>query len=532
MGIQEFVVSNISRIFLPWVLGILYFYRYFFFSFFDTVIGDRGDGRFVALVTNHWFRVIFEGVPWKDLNIFYPTQESIGFSDLNLLLAIPNTFMRFAGLDIFLAFTISTIIFNFIGYFSFYLLLTLVFKVNKSIAIFSAMIFTFSSSNVIALSSHPQLFTIYLIPLLLLALAFIYTKDVSNYKIIIFTYLLFGLIFSSSVYIFIFLIISLLFTVFFIFLLYKHLVLLKKSKFFDVKHLMLAIISIVTGMLPGLVVYLPTKNKFGGRNFSEVAEYIPNIINTINVGDQNIVWSYLLNKLDFNIDIYSDELSLNPTPIFLVATLIFSALIYQKHKIQYIFLFTSILNIILISKFNNITPWKLFYAIDGFDSIRALGRLNLVTNLWLSIAFAISLNVILKKNMLPKLLIFFLCNFIFLEQIQTSQNFSISRNDQKFIIKTAQAVPSKCQVFYINSELTSTPQAFIQNDAFLISQISGIPTLNGYSGVYPKNWNLNSIGDPSYLMRINEYVKTQQITRNTCELNISMSKWYLRTIHN
>ena len=109
------MVINISRIFLPWVLGILYFYRYFFFSSFDTVIGDQGDGRFVALVTNHWFRVIFDGVPWKDLNIFYPTQESIGFSDLNLLLAIPNTFMRFAGFDIFLAFTISTIIFNFIG---------------------------------------------------------------------------------------------------------------------------------------------------------------------------------------------------------------------------------------------------------------------------------------------------------------------------------------------------------------------------------------------------------------------------------
>lgn len=522
------MVNNNTRIFLPWVIGILYFYRDFFFSFFDTVIGDQGDGRFVALVTNHWFRVIFGETPWKDLNIFYPVNESIGFSDLNLLLAIPNTFMRFLGLDIFLAFTVSTIIFNFIGYFSFYLLLTLFFKVNKNIAIFAAMIFTFSSPNVIALSSHPQLFTIYLIPLLLFALANIYTQDTNNYKLIIFTYFFFGLIFSSSVYIFVFLLISLLFIALITFLFYNPTVLLKKSKLFDIKHLILATMSLLTGMLPGLAVYIPTRNKSGGRDFSEVAEYIPNIINIVNVGDQNLLWSYLLGKLNFGIDINSDELSLNPTPIFLVTTLFFSALIYRIHKAHNIFLITSILSIILVSKFNTIIPWKLFYTIDGFDSVRALGRLNLVTNLWLSIAFALSLNVILKKNVLPKLLILFLCTFIFLEQIQTSQNFSISREGQKLIIKTAQAVPPKCQVFYINSELTSKPQAFIQNDAFLISQISGIPTLNGYSGVYPKNWNLNSIGDPSYLMRIGEYVKNQQITKNTCELNISTSEWYLR----
>ena len=43
------------------------------------------------------------------------------------------------------------------------------------------------------------------------------------------------------------------------------------------------------------------------------AEYIPNVIN---VGDQNLLRSNLLEKLDFSIDINSDELSLNPPPIF------------------------------------------------------------------------------------------------------------------------------------------------------------------------------------------------------------------------
>ena len=74
----------------PFFFGIIYFYRKFFFSNFDLVNGDQGDGRFVALVTNHWFRVFTGESNWQSLDVFFPTHQTIGLSDLKILLAIPH----------------------------------------------------------------------------------------------------------------------------------------------------------------------------------------------------------------------------------------------------------------------------------------------------------------------------------------------------------------------------------------------------------------------------------------------------------
>jgi hypothetical protein len=142
-------------------------------------------------------------------------------------------------------------------------------------------------------------------------------------------------------------------------------------------------------------------------------------------------------------------------------------------------------------------------------------------------SFAISLNLIFRRVIKHKLGILFVALIILMEQIQIDNNFSIIRSDQSVKIQLAKGLPKECQVFYLNSSLTDIPQAFIQNDAFLVAQVSGLSTLNGYSGIYPPSWNLNSIGDPSYLGRVEEYIKSRKIQGIICELNISESKWYV-----
>jgi hypothetical protein len=118
---------NLKRFFtliFVWLLGVAYFFQKFILSGFNKTIGDQGDGRFVALVTDHWYQVINDDIDWKSLNIFFPTSETIGYSDLNILLSVPHLIFRFVGFDIFLSFLLSTILLTLIGYFSLYFLLT------------------------------------------------------------------------------------------------------------------------------------------------------------------------------------------------------------------------------------------------------------------------------------------------------------------------------------------------------------------------------------------------------------------------
>jgi len=524
---------NFKRLFtliFIWLLGVTYFYQKFIRSGFNQTIGDQGDGRFVALVTDHWYQVVNGDIAWKSLNIFFPTSETIGLSDLNILLSIPHLVFRFIGFDIFLSFLMSTILITLVGYLSLYFLLTKYFKVSFLIATFSSFLFTFSSPNIIALSSHPQLFTIYLIPGLLIGFAKLFQTKKRRLFYIFGTFTFFGLIFSTSVYVFTFTLISILLYLF-TYIAFEIKTIKLKLKF-SLKinmYVLVAIFSLLLGMSPGLRVYLPIRKQSGGRDFSEIAEYLPSPVNIFNVGSNNLVWSKVLDRFNhfLNIDLGSGELSLNPTSIFIIITFISCVSTFKKNRLPTILFTTSALNFILISKFGEFLPWKIIHKINGFDSIRAIGRSNLLINFILILAFAISSNLNMKHVKKLNIGIFLVAFTILMEQVQVDNNFSIKRSDQLVKIKLAKEHPKECQVFYLNSSLSDIPQAFIQNDAFLVAQVSGLPTLNGYSGIYPPNWNLNSIGDPSYLGRVDEYIKSQRIEGTICELNISESKWYV-----
>jgi len=521
--------NKLMFLMIPFFLGLIYFYRKFFFSNFDLVNGDQGDGRFVALVTNHWFRVITGESNWQSLDIFFPTDQTIGLSDLKILLAIPHLIFRIIGFDIFLSFTFTTIIFTFIGYISLYILLTKYLRIEFFISIFASFLFTFSSPNVIALSSHPQLFTIYLTPILLIGFAKI-LRNRNTLLNIISTFLLLGLIFSTAIYIFIFIVLSLLiFTFIYMILEIKSTSISAYFKLLNFRSILIALSSLLLGMSPGLWVYLPTRNTQGGRDISEILEYASSPINILNVGDNNLMWSKILEYFNYllNINLGSDELSLNPTPFLILLVSVISLLVYKRSKLPTILMLTAGFNLILISKFGKFAPWELLHHLRGLDSVRAISRFNLITNLILIIGFAIAANIFLKQIRLNWVIIFPFAAILLLEQIQIDNNFSISRRDQANIIELANAHPMECDVFYINSYLTDRPQAFIQNDAFLISQVSGLPTLNGYSGVYPPGWNLSSVGDPSYIDRIREYSSRQDIEGTICELNISERRWYI-----
>jgi hypothetical protein len=166
-------------------------------------------------------------------------------------------------------------------------------------------------------------------------------------------------------------------------------------KLLDFRSILIALSSLFLGMSPGLWVYLPTRNTQGGRDISEILEYASSPINILNIGDNNLMWSKILEYFNYllNINLGSDELSLNPTPFLILLVSVISLLVYKRSKLPTILMLTAGFNLILISKFGKFAPWELLHHLRGLDSIRAIGRFNLITNLILIIGFAIAAGI-------------------------------------------------------------------------------------------------------------------------------------------
>jgi hypothetical protein len=52
------------------------------------------------------------------------------------------------------------------------------------------------------------------------------------------------------------------------------------------------------------------------------------------------------------------------------------------------------------------------------------------------------------------------------------------------------------------------------------AQLSGVPTLNGYSGVNPPEWDLIGLKRPDYRERVSRWIEHEGIQGKVAEINI------------
>lgn len=77
--------SQFRKLFLPIVILILYeifFLRNIIAS--DLMVGDRGDGRLCMLIAEHWYQFFSGNESFAQLNMFYPAENTIAYSDMLL----------------------------------------------------------------------------------------------------------------------------------------------------------------------------------------------------------------------------------------------------------------------------------------------------------------------------------------------------------------------------------------------------------------------------------------------------------------
>jgi hypothetical protein len=102
-----------------------YFFRYMILSKFDGMPGDACDARFQMLICEHWYGVFQGNETIRNLRIFYPQANTLGYSDPLLVYAIPYSILRSIGLDMLRAMQSVLILFHTLGSIGMFLLLNL-----------------------------------------------------------------------------------------------------------------------------------------------------------------------------------------------------------------------------------------------------------------------------------------------------------------------------------------------------------------------------------------------------------------------
>lgn len=183
-----------------------------------------------------------------------------------------------------------------------------------------------------------------------------------------------------------------------------------------------------------------------------------------------------------------------------------------------IFLYTGLTFFIVMTRWHpDFSIWEHVYPyVPAGGAIRALGRIGLAALIPFSIGFANYVET--RQRWWVALVMVLIC---VVEQGRTHDGYSKTEN-QRQIRWLAKQISPDCKAFYYAPRLKERPELYLlqfQIDAMWASMETGVPTINGYTGKDPPNWDLsyNYWREESrrrrYEQQLNQWLKRHQMRR-------------------
>ena len=485
----------------------IFFFRNILFN--DLLIGDRADGRLTMLITEHWYRFCCGLEKINDLGIFYPAENTLAYSDMLLGYGIIHSFFRFCGLDMFISYKITLILIHLLGVFTLFYFLTKVLKLDYFWAFWGTSAFSFSCTYANQFA-HTQLNAISFIPLFLIFLV----KAIQNldnpsqknlyvysaiFVVILILYTAWYIFFFSVLFIFVFIVVGLLFC-------YLKKIDIKNilNKFWHYDLIGYIILTVLL-MIPFALAEIPIMKMSGGRTYNSVVSLI------------GIVYSYIYTSNSI-FDVFfkplskflpSIEIRMGFSLVLFIMFIVYTIFLFKNNKeelpvIYKILSITLIICLLLPIKlpFIGFSLWYFVYKFFiGSASIRAVGRFLFFLSLPMAIISSIlgSLFWNIKKIDYKKYLFVMsiLCVFLFVSNINTvgvSSNWC--KKQEISFLNNLPSPPKNCKIFYVdhfyiyNENINWVNLALMNLDAYEIAYKFDLKTINGYSGVTPKDYKI------------------------------------------
>jgi hypothetical protein len=515
-------------------LGCIYFHPYQFyelinFAKINLVFGDELDARFVTYILEHLFQVLQLKAELLSPAMFYPTKNTLGYSDILLGLEIPYALFRILGASPLYSLILSIIACNYLVYLATTIVMWRGLGVKFIPSIAGALFFSFNSAKFNQLN-HLQLQPLFLLPILLWIIYVVLNKAKTASWQNLSIYLIFGVVvfqlqlltaYYSAWYFFFWFIIFLLFGLF--------IKPLRESIFcllFKKYHSLLisSFVGIVT-LIPFFLIYYPILRQKGWRPFAEVEGMIPRPLSFLWMGEGHPWWGFIkdilpIYQLHFHWEhrIGIGLIAMLTIAIFFILTVI--KIIKNKDKsfnvaIAITFMTSSIIFLLLGISIGGFTFWSYIYEyVLGAKGIRAVSRYVLIILLPITTAIVM---LISAKPKIGTSLSSILTLLFFLIMVEQGGGRAEGFERQSFEVRLSEVIKElknkNCNSFYITAPPESKRWHMAYNtDAILISISTGIPTLNGYSGQEPEGWALGNVLGADYLSNLKNWIERNKLT--------------------
>ena len=505
----------------------------------DFLIGYSGDGKLTMLLTEHWYNFFCGREAFTELAFFYPDEAVLGYTDMLLGFGLIHSILRFLGLNMFVAYKYTLIIVHLFGSLCMFYLLHSVMKCNRYWSLFGVTVFSYSNAFAVNIA-HTQLTALSLLPLLTIFIIKAFSSNVEEKKR--------GIFVVSALSIIAFIAYTAWYIAFFTFLFGLILLVMSyvilnhngisfKKNFFSwftahKKNVIAFFFYSVAIFVPFLIVYLPALRNTSGYGYQEVSVYLPELIDVINVGQGNLLFDKFPSLTVFHRQVVTME---TVQGFSLVILAIYLYIFFQRNQyreylktkeetVRFLVINACIISIVVVIVLSvklgsdGSSLWYfLYYFVPGAKAIRAVARF------WFFLSFPVALVVAVrgdyifaKKTIRFRRLagaILFIALFISNMRVDGVIYDGRWRTDLEIdFLKNVALPPADCKAFYIcdsGSKSLSAPS--YQLTAYEIANHFGIKTVNGYSGVFPKGWNLWDIKDKVYVSNVYSWIKQNDL---------------------
>ena len=527
------------------VLVLLFCELFFFRNVLanGNMLGDNGDGKLTMLITEHWYHVFRGRARFADLGMFYPAVNTLAYSDMMLGFGLVHSALRFLSMDVFSAYKLTLILVHAVGTFSGFYLLKKVIGTGDMWALFGAMAYSFSDTYSKQMG-HPQLIAISLVPLVaVFAVRFFQNLERRKLRnlyalggialLVLALYTAWYIAFFSALFASVTLIVWLIVAA-------VDRVGIKENFGFFLRTVGWDLVGYALFgfvlVIPFLLLELPVMRMSGARSYQEVASFfLPKPYEIIHVSPENWMLGDWIQRLNLDSGPFASEVaegfSVVLLGVFLGSLLAlltkWRALKTGVLKWRYVtakaLAFAVLVSLALTVKLNDdgASLWQLVYSFfPGAKSIRAVGRYLLFLSVPMGLVTAVMGDMAFGRQNrgygeqvryrlgIGLLVVLLFMSNVHLSGVRTAWN----REDSRAYVNSVVQPPEDCESFYIVNSNLNWPDVFVQLNACQISDRFGLPTINGYSGVFPEGWSgIDDIDSESYEKSVRDWISKNGI---------------------
>jgi hypothetical protein len=504
--IKKYFYPNINKI-SNLVLNILFSlitYRTFFSG---KLIGEPFDTRLQLLLHEHWWRW-FQGLTeFRDTEFFYPYAKAFGFSDTFLLQGLIHSLLRYFGFQMENAWIVTTFGLLFIGNLGWSFLALKLLK-NKFLQIIFALTMISSVSFVIHFTSQPNMVGYTFLSWFLYGFMHLKNskKNTIKYQLALHIFLISCLVYALSCWYGLFFLTLTGVVYFSLSLLGKNfrisiLSSLKNSYSFVNKKILLVFMPVYTVLVFIFIfVYISVQGN-PSRPVDELNVSLHRVFNIPNGAAFNgtkmngSVFSVIYENLNSATE-SETQVGIGLVSAILIVLLFIVSSIYRLLSFnQFKMLISALIVYVYFADLGgNFSIHSLFFNwFPGFQTIRFPYRYVIVLGFIVLIAIFLALDNINKnfKSNLSLLVTSLLATLLFIDQQRNSfigwERDTLVNPD---LVAQQELIEDNCDYFYY-----SKPGGgwwYNQIEAMVFAYRSGVPTVNGYSGGFPKGYPVES----------------------------------------